>query len=104
MTKSDRRQCQVGVRAIEAYLKGSRSLKDALDDLNGAICLLGDHERELSLFLRRKWAVFQEIQFYATYRRAVPISIEHCALIESILNEMKTSLVQRLRRQVTSPE
>jgi hypothetical protein len=104
MTKSDRRQCHVATRAIEACLKGERSFQDTLDDLNGMICLLNDHERELSLFLRRKWAVLQEIQFYATYRSAAPISLEHCALIESVMNEMKNVLVDRLRRSVTPRE
>jgi hypothetical protein len=104
MTKSDRRQCHVATRAIEACVKGKQSFKDTLDDLNGAICLLSDHERELSLFLRRKWAVFQEIQFYAIYRSVAPISLEHWAMIESIMNAMKTILVERLGRSVTSPE
>jgi hypothetical protein len=105
MNKSDRRQCQFATRAIEAFVKSRRSFKDTLEDLNGAICLLSDDERELSLFLRRKWAVLQEIQFYATYRSAAPISFEQCALIESTLKEMKLILVARSRRQVnTAPE
>ncbi|MBV8101462.1 MAG: hypothetical protein JOZ31_20150 [Verrucomicrobia bacterium] len=104
MTKSDRRQCYVATRVIDAWVKGKHSLRDSIDDLNGAICFLSDQERELSLFLRRKWAVLQEIQFYATYRSAGPISLEHCAMIESIMTEMKNILVERLRRSVTSPE
>ena len=104
MTKSDRRQCKVATESIEACVEGQRSVRDTLDDLNGAICLLSDDERELSLFLRRKWVVLQEIQFYATYRSAAPISLEHCALIESTMNQMRTVLVQRLSRNVTPPD
>jgi len=104
MTKSDRRQCYVATRVIDAWVKGKHSLRDSIDDLNGAICFLSDQERELSLFLRRKWAVLQEIQFYTTYRCAAPISLEQRALIESVMNEMKDVLVDRLRRSVTPPE
>jgi len=107
MTKSDRRQCKVATSSIEACVKGQRNVRDTLEDLNEAICLLSDHERALSLVLRRKWAVLQEIQFYATYRSAAPISLEHCAQIESTMNEMKTILVQRLSRNCrneSSPE
>lgn len=94
MRETDLRKCEMAFRIIDAFLKGELSFRKALADLRGLIVLLGENETGLSNVLRSKWRVLEEINAYATYRKAPRFSGENQILINATLEQMRAILFE----------
>ena len=94
MRETDLRECEMALRIINAFLKGELSFRKTLADLRGVIVLLGENETGLSRVLRSKWRVLEEINAYATYRKAPAFSGENHILINATLKQMGAILFE----------
>ena len=94
MRETDLRGCETALRTINFFLKGNLSFRKTLAHLRGVIVLLGENEIGLSKVLRSKWRVLEEIDAYATYRKAAAIPGEKQILIDTTLGQMRTILFE----------
>ena len=84
----------MALRVINAFLKGQLGFRKTLGDLRGVIVLLGENETGLSKVLRSKWRVLEEINAYATYRKAPTFSVKNQMLINATLEQMRAVLLE----------
>ena len=96
MRETDLRECETALRTINFFLKGRLSFRKTLANLRGVIVLLGENETGLSKALRSKWRVLEEIDAYATYRKAPAVSGEKQILIDTTLDQMRIILFEAM--------
>jgi hypothetical protein len=94
MRETDLLECETALRIINFFFEGELSFRKTLADLRGVIVLLGEHETGLSKVLRSKWRILEEINAYATYRKAPTVSGENQILIDATLEQMRAILFE----------
>jgi hypothetical protein len=96
MEDFDVSRCTLVLKVIDAFLDGQRGLRKTLGELKGLIILLKEGQPALSQVLSQNWSVLHEFDAYMTYRRLPGPSLWQKALIDLMLKEMKSHILEAL--------
>ena len=105
MEDIDLSRCTLVLKVIDAFLDGQRGLRKTLGELKGFIILLKDGQPDLSLVLSQNWSQLHEFDAYMIYRRLPGPSLWQKALIDLLLKEMKSHILEAVgsRPNLTKP-
>jgi hypothetical protein len=94
MEDFDLSRCTLVLKVIDAFLDGQRGLRKTLGELKGLIILLKEGQPALSQALSQNWSQLHEFDAYMIYRRLPGPSLWQKALIDLLLKEMKSHVVE----------
>ena len=105
MEDIDLSRCTLVLKVIDAFLDGQRGLRKTLGELKGLIILLKDGQPALSQILSQNWSQLHEFDAYMIYRRLPGPSLWQKALIDLLLKEMKSHILETVdsRPNLTKP-
>ena len=105
MEDIDLSRCTLVLKVIDAFLDGQRGLRKTLGELKGLIILLKDGQPALSQVLSQNWSQLHEFDAYMIYRRLPGPSLWQKALIDLLLKEMKSHILEAVdnRPNLTNP-
>jgi hypothetical protein len=105
MEDIDLSRCTLVLKVIDAFLDGQRGLRKTLGELKGFIILLKDGQPALSQVLSQNWSQLHEFDAYMIYRRLPGPSLWQKALIDLLLKEMKSHILEAVdnRPNLTNP-
>jgi hypothetical protein len=94
MNDVDLSRCTLVLKVIDAFLETQRGLRKTLGELKGLIILLKEGQPALSQLLSQNWSQLHEFDAYMIYRRLPGPSLWQKALIDLILKEMKSQILE----------
>jgi hypothetical protein len=105
MEDFDLSRCTLVLKVIDAFLDGRRGLRKTLGELKGLIILLKEGQPALSQVLSQNWSLLHEFDAYMIYRRLPGPSPWQKALIDLILKEMNSHILEAVgsRPNLTKP-
>jgi len=105
MEDFDLSRCTLVLKVIDAFLDGQRGLRKTLGELKGLIILLKEGQPALSQVLSQNWSLLHEFDAYMIYRRLPGPSLWQKALIDLLLKEMKSHILEAIgnRANLTKP-
>jgi hypothetical protein len=105
MEDFDVSRCTLALKVIDAFLDGQRGLRKTLGELKGLIILLKDGQPALSQVLSQNWSQLHEFDAHMIYRRLPGPSLWQKALIDLLLKEMKSHILETVdnRANLTKP-
>jgi hypothetical protein len=96
MEDFDLSRCTLVLKVIDAFFENQRGFRKTLGELKGLIVLLKEGQPALSQVLSRNWSLLHEFDAKMVYRRSPGPSQEQRELIDLILIEMKSHILEAI--------
>jgi hypothetical protein len=96
MQDTDLSRCTLVLKVIDAFLDNQRGLRKTLGELKGLIILLEEGQPGLSQVLSQNWSQLHEFDAHMIYRRLPGPSLWQKALIDLIMKEMKSHILEAI--------
>jgi hypothetical protein len=100
MEDFDLSRCTLVLKVIDAFLDNQRGFKKTLGELKGLIILLEEGQPALSQLLSRNWSLLHEFDAYMIYRRLSGPSEEQRTLIDSLLMQMRSHIIEAIGNRI----